>query len=126
MRRTVAAIVILVLSALVGIFSFIFVKAACNQAVLGIDEIINTALTEDVEKVNQLCVQTNANWNKKVFLLNILIGREYTQEVSKHLDKIEYFSQYADYNSVIANAQECKAEIQHIIRSNEPELSTIL
>lgn len=126
MRRTITAIVILVLSTFVGVFSYIFIKDACSQVLLGIDEIISTALTEDVERVNHLCVQTNANWNKKVFLLNILIGREYTQEVSKYLDKLEYFSQHADYASIIANAQDCKAEIQHIIRSNEPELSTIL
>ena len=126
MRRTVTAIAILVISALIGIFSYIYVKDACTKALNGIEEIVNAALTDDVEAVNHLCVQANTDWAEKVFLLNILIGREYTQGVSKRLSQMECFSGLADYDSVITNAQECKAELLHIIRSNEPELSTIL
>lgn len=126
MRRTITAIIILILSVSVGIFSYFFVKNTCNQAVSGIEEVLHSAVTEDAEEVNLFSVQTNRNWNKKVFLLNILIGREYTREVSKYLNKITYFSENLDYDSVITNAEDCKAELVHIIESNEPDLSTIL
>ena len=125
MRRTITAIVILIASFSIGVFSHFFVKNACSQAISGVDEILENAVTQDKEGVNQLCVQLNTIWNKKVFLLNILIGREYTNEVSKHFNKIVYFSENADYDSVITNAEECKAELVNIIRSNELDLSTI-
>ncbi len=126
MRRTVTAVLILIFSLSVGVFSYIFVKNTCNQAVSGVEEIIQSALTEDAEEVNRLSVQTNRSWNEKVFLLNILIGRKYTGEVSKYLNKIKDFSENADWDSVITNAEDCKAELVHIIESNEPELSTVL
>ena len=126
MRRIVIAIIILIISVSVGIFSCFFIKNACNQALSDVEEVLHSALTEDVEKVNLLCVQTNLKWKEKVFLLNILIGREYTQEVSKYLNKMTYFSKNADWDSIITNAEECKAELVHIIESNEPQLSTIL
>lgn len=125
MRRTVAAIIILILSVSIGVFSHFYVKTVCNQAISGVEEILDNAVTQDKERVNQMCVQLNTIWNKKVFLLNILIGREYTNEVSKHCNKMLYFSESADYDSVITIAEDCKAELVNIIRSNELDLSTI-
>ena len=125
MRRTITAIIILIASLSIGIFSHFYIKYACSQAISGVDEILENAVTQDKERVNSLCVQANTNWNKKVFLLNILIGREYTKEVSKYFDKLLYFSENAEYDSVITNAEDCKAELTNIIRSNELDLSTI-
>lgn len=126
MKRTVTAIAILIISLSISVFSYFFVKNACNQAISGIEQVLHNAITEDAKKVNLLTVQTNQNWRDKLFLLNILIGREYTEEVNKILTKLIYFSENKDYDSVIANAEDCMAELAHIIESNEPDLSTIL
>ncbi len=125
MRRTVIAFIILILSVGMGIFSFIFVKNTCNEAITGIEEIMQSAVTENREEVNQISVQTNREWKEKVFLLNILIGRADTGEVEKLLNKIVFFAERADYESVISNAEDCKEELAYIIESNEPKLSTV-
>ena len=72
-----------------------------------------------------MTVQTNRNWHKKVFLLNIFIGRTNTNEVDKLLNKIVYFSEIGDYEAVLLNAEDCKEELLYIIESNEPELSAV-
>ena len=125
MKRIVVAIIIPVVSIALGIFSFFFVKNTCNQVVSGLDEVLHNVLTEDVEEVNRLTVQTNRNWHKKVFLLNIFIGRTGTNEVDKLLSKIVYFSEIGDYEAVLLNAEDCKEELLYIIESNEPELSAV-
>lgn len=125
MKRIVVAVIIPVVSIALGIFSFFFVKNTCNQVVSGLDEVLHNVLTEDVEEVNRLTVQTNRNWHKKVFLLNILIGRTNTNEVDKLLNKIVYFSEIGDYEAVLLNAEDCKEELLYIIESNEPELSAV-
>lgn len=125
MRRTVIAFIILILSVGMGIFSFIFVKNTCNEVITGIEEIMQSAVTENREEVNQISVQTNREWKEKVFLLNILIGRADTGEVEKLLNKIVFFAERADYESVISNAEDCKEELAYIIESNEPKLSTV-
>ena len=125
MKRIVVAIIIPVVSITLGIFSFFFVKSTCNQVVSGLDEVLYNILTEDVEEVNRLTVQTNRNWHKKVFLLNIFIGRTGTNEVDKLLSKIVYFSEIGDYEAVLLNAEDCKEELLYIIESNEPELSAV-
>ena len=125
MKRIVVAIIIPVASIALGIFSFFFVKNTCNQVVSGLDEVLHNIITEEVEKVNPLSVQTNRNWHQKVFLLNILIGRTNTNEVDKLLNKIVYFSEIGDYEAVLLNAEDCKEELLYIIESNEPELSAV-
>ena len=125
MKRIVVAVMIPIASIALGIFSFFFIKSTCNQVVSGLDEVLHNVLTEDVEEVNRLTVQTNRNWHKKVFLLNIFIGRTGTNEVDKLLSKIVYFSEIGDYEAVLLNAEDCKEELLYIIESNEPELSAV-
>ena len=125
MKRIVVAVIIPVVSIALGIFSFFFVKNTCNQVVSGLDEVLHNVLTEDVEEVNRLTVQTNRNWHEKVFLLNIFIGRTGTNEVDKLLSKIVYFSEIGDYEAVLLNAEDCKEELLYIIESNKPELSAV-
>ena len=125
MKRFVVAVMIPIVSIALGIFSFFFVKNTCNQVVSGLDEVLHNVLTEDVEEVNRLTVQTNRNWHKKVFLLNIFIGRANTSEVDKLLNKIVYFAQIGNYESVLLNTEDCKEELLYIIESNEPELSAV-
>ncbi len=125
MKRIVIAIIIPVISIALGISSFFFVKNTCNQVVSGLDEVLYNVITEETEKVNPLSVQTNRNWHQKVFLLNIFIGRTNTNEVDKLLNKIVYFSEIGDYESVLLNAEDCKEELLYIIESNEPKLSAV-
>ena len=125
MKRFVVAVMIPIVSIALGIFSFFFVKNTCNQVVSGLDEVLHNVLTEDVEEVNRLTVQTNRNWHEKVFLLNIFIGRTGTNEVDKLLSKIVYFSEIGDYEAVLLNAEDCKEELLYIIESNKPELSAV-
>ena len=125
MKRIIVAVIIPVFSVALGIFSFFFVKNTCNQVVSGLDEVLYNTLTEEAEEVNRLSVQTNLNWHKKVFLLNIFIGRTNTSEVDKLLNKIVYFSEIRDYEAVKLNAEDCKEELLYIIESNEPKLSAV-
>ena len=125
MKRIAIAIIIPVVSIALGIFSFFFIKSTCNQVVSGLDEVLDNLLTEDAEEVNRLTVQTNRNWHKKVFLLNIFIGRANTSEVDKLLNKIVYFAQIGNYESVLLNTEDCKEELLYIIESNEPKISAV-
>ena len=125
MKRIIVAIMIPVISIALGIFSFLFVKITCNQAISGLDDVLYNTLTEEAEEVNRLSVQTNRNWHKKVFLLNILIGRANTNDVDKLLNKIIYFSEIGDYEAVLLNAEDCKEELLYIIESNEPKISAV-
>lgn len=125
MKRIVVAVIIPVISIALGIFSFFFVKNTCNQVVSGLDAILYNTLTEEAEEVNRLSVQTNRNWHKKVFLLNVFIGRTYTNEIDKLLNKVVYFAQIGNYEGVLLNAEDCKEELMYIIESNEPKLSAV-
>lgn len=125
MKRIIVAIIIPVISVALGIFSFIYIKTTCNQAVSGLDEVLYNTLTENAEEVNRLSVQTNRIWHKKVFLLNIFIGRTNTSEIDQQLNKIVYFSEIGDYESILLNAEDCKEELLYIIQSNEPKLSAV-
>ncbi len=125
MKRIIVAIIIPVFSVALGIFSFFFTKSTCNQVVSGLDEVLRYTLTEKAEDVNRMSVQTNRIWHEKVILLNIFIGRSSTSQVDKQLNKIVYFAENGDYESVLLNTEDCREELLYIIESNEPKLSTI-
>lgn len=125
MKRIVIAVIIPVVSIALGIFSFFFIKNTCNQVVSGLDEVLYNVITEEAEEVNRLSVQTNRNWHQKIFLLNFFIGRTSTNEVDKLLNKIVYFSEIGDFESVLLNAEDCKEELLYIIESNEPKISAV-
>lgn len=126
MKRLIIAILMLVISIGIGVSSLIFVKKACNEAIQGLDGILQNAVTESKDEVNRLAVQVNEQWENKKFLLNILIGQGETNEIKKELDIILYFTKIRDYDSVILFSEECKGDLMNIIVSNEPNLSTIL
>ena len=126
MKRIVIAFSIIIVSAGVGIFSFVFVKNTCNETVAAVEKVVESAVTENREEVNRLTAQMNLNWQNKIFWMNILIGREYTCQVDKLLNKMTYSAEKSDYQSVISGGEECKAELLYIIESNEPKLGTVL
>ena len=126
MKRLVIAILMLVISIGIGVSSLFFVKKACNEAIQGLDGILQNAVTENKEEVNRLAVQVNEQWENEKFLLNILIGQGETNEIKKELEIILYFTKIRDYDSVILFSEECKGDLMNIIVSNEPNLSTIL
>ncbi len=125
MKRIIIVALILVFCLSIGIFTLFFVKSTCKEAITGVEAILQNAKTENRDEVNRLAVLTTHKWKKKNFLLNILIGRTATNEVDKTLNKVIYFSENADYETVILNAEDCKEELLYIIESNEPKLSTI-
>lgn len=125
MKRIVVAVIIPIISVALGIFSFLYIKSTCNQTVAELDEILLNIETEDAERVNLLTVQTNRNWNKKIFLLNILIGRISTEEIDKQLNKIIFFAQIGDYESVLLYTADCREELLYITESNEPKISAV-
>ena len=126
MKRLIAAILMLVISIGIGITSLVCVRKNCNEAIQGLEGILQNAVTENKEEVNRLAVQVNEQWEKEKFLMNILIGQGQTNEIKKKLDIIIYFTQIHDYESVILFSEECKGDLMNIIVSNEPNLSTIL
>ena len=126
MKRLVVAIAILVISVGIGAASLICIKRCCNEAIDGLDGILQSIVTENKEEVNRLAVQVNEQWNEEKFLMNILIGQGQTNEIKKELEIILYYAQIQDYQSVVLFSEECKGDLKNIIVSNEPNLSTIL
>ncbi len=125
MKRLVVSILILVFAAGIGISSMIFIKKSCNEAATGLDNVLSNAITENKEEVNRFAVQTNEYWESKKFFMNILIGQQYTNNVTKALHQIIFFAEIGDYESVLLHTEECKEDLHLIMQSNEPKLSTV-
>lgn len=125
MKRLVIAITILVVAVGISVTSLFYVKKTCNEVIANLEVILQDAVTENREEVNRLAVQVNEQWEKEKNLLNLLIGQRYTNEAKSSLNKIEFFAQIGDYESVILHAEECKEILVRIITSNEPNLSTV-
>lgn len=125
MNRTVIAVILLLVAVGIGIFSLAVIDKYCDRTVERLDKILENAVNENAEEVNSLAVQANEEWEKEKSLLNVLIGLGGTNDITDDMQRMMWFSQIGDLNSVILYAEECKVDFKIIKESAEPNLSTI-
>lgn len=126
MNRIAIAVISLIISVALGFASLTYIKDTCNQMITEVDDILDNAYAQNTEEVNRLAVLVNTHWESKKFFMNIFVGQQDTFEVKTELLKVLDFAEHGDLTSVTVHAAECKAELNRIIQSNEPTLSTVL
>lgn len=125
MNRTVIAVILLLTAIGIGVFSLAGINTYCNRTVERLDTILENAVNENAQEVNTLAIRANEEWEKEKSLLNVLIGLGGTNDITDDMQKMMWFSQIGDLNSVILYAEECKVDFEIIKESAKPNLSTI-
>ncbi|MBR0535022.1 MAG: DUF4363 family protein [Clostridia bacterium] len=126
MTRLKIAITILVISITLSIASLTFITTTCARLVDTLDEII-----VDIGKRNSVkaaeSLQNAIDYFEKIKpVLNLLEGQGETIEIRGDLNKAIFFYNATDYESCVLHLEECKTDLNRIIVSNLPSISTIL
>lgn len=126
MNRVKIAVLILVISFILGIASLIFIQQSCGALIEQLDAVIINTKAENIIGASDKLQNCVEYYEKIKPLLNILVGQGEAIEIRGDLNKAIFFINIKDYESAILHLQECKTDLNRIIVSNTPSISTIL
>ena len=126
MNRKWIAIIILIFSVILSILSLIYIETICGNLIDELDDVIVSVSKKEPEKAKNSLQNVIDDFEKAKPLLNIFLGQEQTTEVRNDLNKAIFFINKKSNESAILYLQECKTDLNKIIVSNHPSISTIL
>lgn len=126
MTRFKIAILILIVALILSITSLIFIQTTCSQLIDTLDSVIlNISQKNKAAAVSHLDYAIDY-YEKIKPALNIIVGQGEAIEIRGDLNKAIFFVNTKDYQSAILYLEECKTDLNRIIVSNHPSISTIL
>ncbi len=125
MNRLKIAIIIVIASLCLGVFSLWFIQGSCGQLTEMLDEVINDIHNNDKENAVKNLQQAIDYYEKIKPVINILEGQGEAIEIRGDLNKAIFFFNTKDYQSSVLYLEECKTDLNRIIVSNIPSISTI-
>ena len=126
MTRFKTAILILIISGVLSVFSLIFTQTTCGRLVDKLDEVIINIIKKDKDTTVENLDDAIEYFEKIKPVLNILEGQGETIEIRGNLNKAIFFVNAKNYESAVLYLEECKNNLNRIIVSNIPSISTIL
>ncbi len=126
MNRKWIAIIILVFSVALSIISLIFIETTCGNLIDELDKVIVSVRKKEPDTAKKQLQMVVDDFEKAKPFLNILLGQSETIEVRNDLNKAIFFVNIKDKDACILHLQECKTDLNKIIVSNLPSISTIL
>lgn len=126
MSRFKIAILILIFSVSASIGSTIYVQSTCAALTDKVNSIITSIGKKDKALVIEHTSDAIDYFEKIKPCLNIIEGQGSTIEIRGDLNKAIFFINMKDYQSAILHLEECKTDLNRIIVSNTPSISTIL
>ncbi len=126
MTRFKTAILILIISGVLSIFSVVFTQTTCGKLIDKLDEVILQIVKKDKNGTVENLDEAIEYFEKIKPVLNILEGQSETIEIRGNLNRAIFFVNMKNYESAVLYLEECKNDLNRIIVSNIPSISTIL
>lgn len=125
MNRTIVASLLLALCFLASILSLIYLETTCAEMIELTDDTINATLEENKARLESCIFRSIEKLEKSRPMLNLITGQDETIELRGNLNQAIFFINCNDYETAILHLQEYKTNLNRIISSNEPTISTI-
>lgn len=126
MNRFKIAIWILVIAVTLSVGSLIFIETACSNMIDRLDAIILRISENDMNNAITILGDSVEYFEKIKPFLNIFVGQGETIEIRGDLNKSIFYINMKNYESAVLHLEECKTDLNRIIVSNIPSISTIL
>ena len=126
MNRFKIAVFILVISVLLRVSSLIFIQTTCEKMTDKLDSVISGIAQSNINDAVTRLDDSIEYFEKIKPFLNLIVGQGETIEIRSNLNKAIFFVNMKDYESAILHLEECKTDLNRIIVSSIPSISTIL
>lgn len=126
MNRVKIAVFILVISVLLSVASLIFIQTTCEKMTDKLDSVISGIAQSNINDAVTRLDDSIEYFEKIKPFLNLIVGQGETIEIRSNLNKAIFFVNLKDYESAILHLEECKTDLNRIIVSSIPSISTVL
>ncbi len=126
MGRFKIAIAILIVTLIIGILSTVYITYTCGNLVESLNTVITFVRKKDSNKTAIELQKAIDEFEKMRPVLNVLIGQGETNEIRGDLNKAIFFTNIKSGESALLYLEECKMDLNRIITSTLPTISTIL
>lgn len=134
MKRTVIAIILIVVSLVVAVYVNIKLVTDCDSLFekfslvrdLTDNDFTENKKTSDKEKIEKAVNAAVAEFEDKETLLHIAIYHSLMHELDEGVKKMNYYAETEDYKMLNEVAVNCIAEVRHIKESALPTCDNIL
>ena len=126
MTRLKIAVLIIVISLALSALSLIFIQTTCATLIDTLDTVITSIIEKDKDTTIKRLNYAIEYFEKIKPFLNVIEGQAETIEIRGDLNKAIFFVNNKNYESAVLYLEECKTDLNRIIVSNIPSLSTIL
>ena len=125
MNRPKLAFIFLGISILLGVFSLAYIEYSCTEMMNKTTQAEISLIKKDHTEAEKQFIELIDSFEKHKPVLNLIMGQGDTLEIRGDLNTAIYFLNCKDYPTALLHLQECKADLNKIIASNEPTLTTI-
>ena len=125
MNRPKLAFIFLGISILLGVFSLAYIEYSCTEMMNKTTQAEISLIKKDHTEAEKQFIELIDLFEKHKPVLNLITGQGDTLEIRGDLNTAIYFLNCKDYPTALLHLQECKADLNKIIASNEPTLTTI-
>ncbi len=126
MGRFKIAVIILAITFAIGILSTVYITVTCGNLVENLNTVIIYVRKKDLSKTAAELQKAIDEFEKMRPVLNVLIGQGETNEIRGDLNKAIFFTNIKSGESTLLYLEECKMDLNRIITSTLPTISTIL
>ena len=125
MNRPKLAFIFLGISILLGVFSLVYIEYSCTEMMNKTTQAEISLIKKDHTEAEKQFIELIDLFEKHKPVLNLITGQGDTLEIRGDLNTAIYFLNCKDYPTALLHLQECKADLNKMIASNEPTLTTI-
>ncbi len=125
MKRPLIATLFLVVCIVLGVVSLAYVEYSCSALIKQVEFAEECLMTRNSTEAQTSFIELIDLFEKHRPILNLISGQGDTIEIRGDLNKAIYFLNYGDYETALLHLQECKSDLNKMIASNEPTLTTI-
>ena len=125
MNRPKLAFIFLGISILLGVFSLAYIEYSCTEMMNKTTQAEISLIKKDHTEAEKQFIELIDLFEKHKPVLNLITGQGDTLEIRGDLNTAIYFLNCKDYPTALLHLQECKADLNKMIASNEPTLTTI-
>lgn len=125
MKRPLIATLFLVVCIVLGVVSLAYVEYSCSTLIKQVEFAEECLMTRNSNAAQTSFIELIDLFEKHRPILNLISGQGDTIEIRGDLNKAIYFLNYGDYETALLHLQECKSDLNKMIASNEPTLTTI-
>ena len=123
--RVKISVIILLISLLVGITSFLYINSSCRTLISLTDTAIECIKKNDTESVDINVKNIEARYKKSLTVFNIFLNQSDTLSLQNTINIANAYVKINDYDSAILYLFEYKNILNGIIINNTPSVATI-